>query len=49
MQMCFILYGYFKLVRKSAKSDCTLRHVYVSVCPFVLMEELGFQWTDFFF
>jgi hypothetical protein len=39
MQMCLILYGHFKRVRKFAKSDYWLRHVCVSVCLLVRMEQ----------
>jgi hypothetical protein len=34
-------------VRKIAKSDYQLRHVFLPVCPSVRMEQLGYNWTDF--
>jgi hypothetical protein len=34
---------FFTRVRKTAESDCKLRHV----CPSFRMEQLGSHWTDF--
>jgi hypothetical protein len=48
MQICLILYGYFKRVRKFAKSVYWLRHVCVSVCPFFRMEQTAHNVQIFF-
>ena len=46
-----IIESFFWRVGKIAKSDYYLRHVCLSVCPFILMsdrtEQLGSQYTDF--
>jgi hypothetical protein len=41
-----VLNGDFRRVRKIAKSDYELRHICPSVRPSVLMEQVGYHWTD---
>jgi hypothetical protein len=41
-------FAVFRRVRKTAKSDYQLRHVCLSVCLSVRMEQLGSRWTDFY-
>ena len=45
--MCVCACVPFRRVRKIAKGDYYLRHVCLSICPSVRIEQLDSHWTDF--